>query len=170
MKKLILRIILLVGLIGTFFIIFGFSNQNGEESGSVSQKVSKMLVDIFIHAENLNEEIKMNFANYIQPVIRKLAHFSIYTLVGIFSMGFMSTFNLKFLKRFMTSLVVGLTYAISDEFHQSFIPGRVASAKDVCIDTLGVITGIIIVFIVISIFDVLSEKLKSKKIEKGEEV
>lgn len=43
--------------------------------------------------------------------------------------------------------VVGfvMLYAISDEFHQSFIPGRGASFKDVCIDTLGGISGILVV-------------------------
>lgn len=43
-----------------------------------------------------------------------------------------------------TSLFI-LLYAIVDEYHQSFIPGRGASFKDVCIDTLGGISGILVV-------------------------
>ena len=100
---------------------------------------------------------------HAQPIVRKLAHFSIYTLVGICIMGFISTFNIILLKRFLISLFVGLIYAISDEYHQSFVPGRGPSIRDVCIDTAGVFFGIIIVLIIISVFKALAEGVGKKK-------
>lgn len=47
--------------------------------------------------------------------------------------------------------VVGfvILYAISDEYHQSFIPGRGASFRDVCIDTLGGISGVLVVKVIV---------------------
>ncbi len=40
-------------------------------------------------------------------------------------------------KIFVWSLALTFLYACSDELHQSFVPGRAASALDVGIDTLG---------------------------------
>ena len=57
------------------------------------------------------------------------------------------------------SICVGLLYAISDETHQYFIPGRQASPIDVGIDTCGVITGILIV---LGIWTIVN-KIKIKK-------
>ena len=44
------------------------------------------------------------------------------------------------------SLAWGLAtlYAISDEFHQSFVPGRFASILDVGIDALGAFSGLMV--------------------------
>jgi VanZ family protein len=36
-------------------------------------------------------------------------------------------------------------YASTDEFHQLFVPTREASVKDVCLDTLGAVGGIILI-------------------------
>ena len=42
-KKNILRAILIISLIANLWVIFGFSNQNGEESGSLSKKVTQII-------------------------------------------------------------------------------------------------------------------------------
>ena len=59
-------------------------------------------------------------------------------------MSLMNTYNLKMSKKVIISLIIGVIYAISDEFHQSFIPDRSSSFFDVIIDTSGVIFGILI--------------------------
>jgi VanZ family protein len=41
---------------------------------------------------------------------------------------------------FLLSLFLASIYAVSDEYHQAFTPGRYSSAKDVVIDTCGAIT------------------------------
>lgn len=37
----------------------------------------------------------------------------------------------------VTSVILGLLYAVSDEYHQTFVPGRHGDPLDVAIDTLG---------------------------------
>ncbi len=59
-------------------------------------------------------------------------------------------------------MLVGVLYAASDEFHQSFVPGRGPSIVDIGIDSLGVLTGILAVLIIISIYRALKS---DKKIE-----
>ncbi len=44
-----------------------------------------------------------------------------------------------------TALIIGFLYAVSDEIHQYFVPGRAMQTRDVLIDTAGVLLGICIV-------------------------
>ena len=37
----------------------------------------------------------------------------------------------------VTAVAISVVYALSDEFHQSFVPGRVSEAKDLMVDALG---------------------------------
>jgi VanZ family protein len=43
---------------------------------------------------------------------------------------------------FMLTVLLAILYAASDEFHQSFTPGRTPAVTDVCIDAIGGIIGI----------------------------
>lgn len=45
------------------------------------------------------------------------------------------------------AFVMGALYAASDEYHQTFVPGRSGEIRDVCIDSMGVAVGIAAVFI-----------------------
>ena len=160
LKRTLFRITMLILLGLTFVSIFNFSNQDGQASSGLSRKVARKLVDVFPYTKNLSEKTKNKIVEKSQPIIRKGAHLSIYTLVGIFIMSFLSTYRLHLKYKFLISLLVGLIYAVSDEIHQSFIPGRTASIRDVCIDTSGVFLGIIMVLIIISVYKALTEKKK----------
>lgn len=158
MKTVIFRIITMSFLILTFISIFNFSNQDGQTSGGLSRKVARKMVDVFPYTKNLKEEAKNKIVEKSQPIIRKGAHLSIYTLVGILIMSFISTYKIHLKYKFLISIFVGLIYACLDEIHQSFIPGRTASVIDVGIDTSGVLLGIILVLIIISVYKSLTEK------------
>ena len=125
MARTIFRIILITLLCLTFFQIYQFSNENSTKSSSRSREVMKKIIDIFPYTKNLSESTKIKIVEKSQPIIRKLAHFSIYALVGILIMAFVSTYKLLLWKKFGISILVGLIYAISDEFHQSFIPRKI---------------------------------------------
>lgn len=144
----IIRAIIILLLIGTFIIIFGFSNQDGEKSGSISEKVTKWIVDINPITKNLPEEEKQIEVENMHTFIRKLAHFSIYTVVGILLMSLCMTYRLKMKNKFIISLLSGFIYASTDEIHQLFIKGRSGQISDVLLDTAGVIMGIFIVFLI----------------------
>ena len=144
MKKNITRIILAILLLGTFYIIFGFSGQDGEESSGLSRKETEFITDNIFQLSN---ESKIHRIDQLEYIIRKLAHFSIYTVVGILLMGFVSTYEIEKIKKIYISIVVGIIYATSDEIHQAFIPDRSARLTDVIIDTMGIVLGIIIVLI-----------------------
>lgn len=147
MKKNILRIILILLLLGTFYIIFGFSSQDGEKSGSISRRITEKIATFIPQIQKENEIEKENIMNTMERIIRKMAHFSIYTAVGLLLMALVSTYNIKEKNRLIISLTTGIIYATSDEIHQSFVPGRSPMITDVVIDTMGVILGILLIIL-----------------------
>ena len=67
-------------------------------------------------------------------------------------MLFISTFKIKEFDRISFSLIGGMIYAMLDEIHQAFIPGRGALITDVMLDSLGVMTGIFICLLIIKLY------------------
>lgn len=126
----------------TFITIFVFSNQNGEKSGSVSRDFTKKVIEILHIDKNLNEIEKENLIENSQFIVRKLAHFTIYTIAGINLYGFINTYNIKNKYKMIGALLVGIIYATSDEIHQMFSGGRTPAVMDVFIDSCGVLFGI----------------------------
>ncbi|MGH3134716.1 MAG: VanZ family protein [Gaiellaceae bacterium] len=69
-------------------------------------------------------------------VLRKMAHVAEFALLGALLVRASGKAGL--------ALGLGVLYAVSDEIHQSFVPGRMGSAVDVAIDTLGVVCGVVL--------------------------
>jgi VanZ family protein len=71
-------------------------------------------------------------------ILRKLAHLTIYAVLTVL---LFRAFRLHLANRAYAWLLAGLVaavYACSDEWHQTFVPGREGSLRDVGIDTLGI--------------------------------
>jgi len=75
-------------------------------------------------------------------LIRKTAHFVEYMILGIFLMNAVKTYE-RIPKKVPVAVIIGAFYAVTDEFHQYFIPGRAMSVYDMLIDSAGVLTGVI---------------------------
>lgn len=138
-------------MISTCIIIFQFSSQNGEKSGNISGNFTRKVIEILPKTKNQTEEQKNQLVEKIEFPVRKMAHFSIYTALGITSMGFINTYNMTRQKKIGIAFLIGFLYAISDEIHQVFSDGRTAKVLDVCIDSSGVTFGIFIILGIIMI-------------------
>lgn len=161
MKINIIRTIIMILLLGTFYMIFGFSNQNGEESGNLSGKIAKFILEV-LPIENTEQNLKRT-----EGVIRKIAHFSIYTLVGFLLMSFVSTYHLEENKRIIISLLIGVLYATSDEIHQRFVPDRTCQITDVMLDSMGVLLGILLLLTLFEIHKKIKIKINRQNIAKS---
>ena len=151
MRLNILRVILIVLLAWTFIIIFNFSNENAEKSSKTSQKVTEAITLNIKSIQELEVKEKIKVIDKVESVVRKIAHFSIYTLVGFLLMLLFNTYKIKEKNKWISSLIIGAIYAASDELHQRFIPGRSGELTDVIIDACGVICGILIAVLTIRI-------------------
>ena len=87
MKKNILRVVLITLLLMTFGVIFGFSSQDEEQSGGLSQGITQRLTSKIKFIQEKDEAERLEIIDRIESVIRKVAHFSIYTVVRNFADG-----------------------------------------------------------------------------------
>ena len=68
-------------------------------------------------------------------VVRKIAHAGEYAVLG--------ALLLRAVGYAVPALALGVAYAASDEFHQSFVEGRRGAPLDVLIDAVGVTVGVL---------------------------
>lgn len=146
-KMVILRILSVVAILVWMFLISGFSSQNGEESSGLSMQVSFVVMEGYNNLSDIqmtDEQIYMEAQNIEIPV-RKLAHMTEY---GILAILFFLAFAAFGRKRFCYPFAVlcSFGYAMSDEYHQTFVEGRSGQFSDALIDTAGAAIAMLAVF------------------------
>lgn len=177
MKKFIVIMLVIISIGGMYY----FSSQNGNVSGNQSQIVVNIIEKVRDKVTLKNQNLikvqtkiydklrKLGSKSYI---VRKMAHFIIYALIGISLLLFMYVFSKKLMLSSIIAFILSVTYACYDEYRQISIPGRSASIKDVFIDSCGALTGIILTFSIILIIKLIISKTKntSNKLNKEERV
>ena len=119
-------------------IIYAFSSQNGGVSSGISGRVTDVIIKIL-------KPGKIEYVyDTVHYIVRKGAHFTEYAILGV--LWSLALFQLPFVRRhsFWIAFVACVACAVFDEFHQSFVPGRVSAVKDVMIDSSGALFGIIV--------------------------
>ena len=127
-------------------IIFSLSNQPASDSTELSDGfISNTIGNVYkVFNKNISsDELNDIKVKYTHPV-RKMAHFTIYMILGILVTLLVREYNVSFYKCLFISLLVCLLYSISDEVHQLFVSGRSGEIRDVLIDTSGSFIGIFI--------------------------
>lgn len=128
-----------------YAVIFGFSSQDAEQSGSLSRTVSEKCVGIFgsFSGRQWSGAVIRQLAEAIEHPVRKLAHFSEYALMGILVYIIWSQWMSRGKRLYLLTIVWVALSASADEIHQLFVPGRYCSFGDVCLDTCGGIFGML---------------------------
>lgn len=176
---------LLIGLMTIYCftkLIYNLSAQTGHESGSLSNNLYLFLSqfeflnellhkwDQFVikvlHKLNLEELYPLIFSTYSNWsfIIRKWAHFGIYMVLGILSIG-VFTYAFNFYKAFLITFYCGSFFAFTDEIHQLFVEGRTGQISDFEIDVLGLVTGMtlcLFIFIIVNFIRFITTHLQSK--------
>ena len=154
-KKEKIKIIKLILIVIWMIVVFNFSNQGGTESSGTSGKVTRVIVNIITKDK---EEPNEQTMERIEKVVRKGAHYTIYTIGGFLIMNYTYSMEKTKKQKILESLLFGAFYATTDEIHQYFVPGRSARLFDVGIDTLGVLTGILIYLVLRKLIDKVCRK------------
>lgn len=88
-------------------------------------------------------DLKSGLENRVDFVLRKLAHITEYGILTFLAWrSFISSLGSstsKLSKILIYAVIFSALYAISDEYHQFFVQGRVGSPIDVLIDSIGII-------------------------------
>jgi VanZ family protein len=117
-------------------LIFGFSSQSGEASAAVSEDFmnpfSRILTAILGEAGH--------------TFVRKCAHFFLYAVLMILTVGAYRSIGGR--RPLLCPFAICVLYAVSDEIHQYFVPGRACRIYDVCVDALGCFAGAFLLWLV----------------------
>ena len=73
----------------------------------------------------------------VDTVLKKMMHVGEYAILAYLLWRALSDAKLAKNNPIALSLILSFLYALSDEYHQSFVPGRNGSVVDVGIDTMG---------------------------------
>ena len=135
MKKHVKLLVLILWMAA----IFAMSAEAAPESEETSNFVTEIIYRIyaFFSSNPINGSL---FIERYAGIIRKLAHFTEFMILG-----FLSVSNAReyFAKNYeLYGACFGILYAISDEIHQLFVENRCCSIKDVLIDSAGIMCGI----------------------------
>jgi len=130
------KLLILLAVVFWMAIIFKLSAQPGEQSNLLSSKVTGVIVSL---AQRFRPDVNVVSLNYF---IRKCAHFLAYLVLGIIGLFAMRRIGFRGKKAIGLTLLLCISYAITDELHQGFVPGRTPKLTDVLIDSSGALLGI----------------------------
>ncbi len=119
-------------------MIFNLSGKPAAVSNEMSTGVTAMVIKVI---ERLAPGVDIDVAGFNQ-VVRKGAHLFVYLILGILVLNGFRSSGVHKIKGVYWALLICVLYAISDEIHQVFVPGRGGQLRDVIIDSVGAVIGI----------------------------
>ena len=125
------------------------------ESGWLVSTVGRLFIPGYENWDKKRVEIFVE--KYDHPV-RKAAHATEYAVLAILLFGALykaSDDDLPDKKRCAVAWLIGSLYAITDELHQIFVPGRSCEIKDMCIDSCGALAGVFLAFLAVIVIKYL---------------
>ena len=132
-------------VLALFVLIFCLSHQSGEDSTETSGWFTALLNFVFPF------ELTESF-------VRTMAHFSEFACLSFFMNNLFVAYKEKLMPVF--AIALSFFYAITDEIHQIFIPGRACQFLDMMVDLAGIVSGMF----VFTILYLLTNKLINKKV------
>jgi VanZ family protein len=124
-------------------VIFSLSSQAAEQSDQLSMEIAEIITQVAEKAVPANDIEVVSFNRFV----RKNAHFIAYLVLGLLVINAMRCSGFCGYKSVFLALFLCVIYAISDEIHQLYVPGRGCQVKDVMIDSTGAAAGIFLYMI-----------------------
>lgn len=150
-------------------VIFIFSSMNTQESNNKSKQTIKQTVEkttqisesIGIIENNIPTQKIDKAVNKLNFPLRKCAHATEYAVLAILIIFTINAYTNKnySIKKILLVIIICFLYSLSDEYHQSFVPGRTSLFTDCLIDT----SGSVIACIMYSVVKKIKDNLHNKK-------
>ena len=124
-------------------MIFRFSAQTAVVSSDLSQTLTEKIV------HSINYRLGMDWTPAEQALrvmtfeyyVRKLAHFGEFLLLAVTLVIPLYVHGVRKARLFFLTMLICALYALSDEYHQSFIEGRSPQILDTAVDCCGSLVG-----------------------------
>lgn len=132
-------------------MIFMFSAQDADASSQTSTGVLVWLMHILYPDYDHIPPVERRALFYrYHNLARKVAHVTEFAMLGTFLYLFLHGVRVRWAA--LLSWLGGTLYAASDELHQTVVSGRGGMWQDVCIDSGGVVIGILLGVALLGIF------------------
>lgn len=139
-RKVNKKLIISYGLLITWaLVIFVLSSEGHEASSGRSDLIVEYVKAV--SGSTLPQDL-------LTFLTRKAAHTIAYFILGILAYNVVRHYKPPVRRTLLISLAIVFGYAISDEIHQLFVPGRSGEVRDVFIDTIGGALGILVIYII----------------------
>lgn len=119
-------------------IIFLLSAQDGTASGQLSGNFAAW---VYKFVTGLSDPAGITV---YETALRSLAHGGTFFILALFVGHALGRSNVQDIRNTILTLVICAIYAGTDEWHQSFVPGRACELADFAIDMVGVVIGVVI--------------------------
>lgn len=166
-KRQLLAALFWVATLICMICIFSMSAKDATQStgmsGGLIRRIAPFLRGDFDSLSTLQQE---EFIESLQNIVRKFAHITEFALLGALTYGSMYFTVAGKWKRPLFAFVLGGLYALSDEIHQIFVPGRAYQLSDVAIDCLGVAIGIALMAAAFWLIKVIIKAVKKRSTQK----
>lgn len=127
---------------GWMVVIFLFSAQTADDSSDASGAIVRWILSLLYRGfGEMPLERQTEILQLWHTVVRKGAHFAEYAVLSFLVANALRTGSLTNCLRWLLPVAVSAVYAVTDEIHQYFVPGRACRLLDVGIDTCGAIFG-----------------------------
>lgn len=153
------KIFIILCIFWMVFIAYNTS-QTGESSNKKSVSITEGIINktqSVINNSN-NSSIIRNDNDFIKKLnkyIRKFAHGFEFLVLALLIFSALKSFNIKNRECIIYTLFIVLLYAVIDEYRQLYIPGRTSSVRDIVIDFIGGIGGVIILQFIIGFKNII---------------
>ena len=154
MRKALLLFVLLALAVGWMFGIYKLSGMNTQNSNGKSTDIIAMFIEDTLDVTNEygitsshpDDSKLARVSKLINAPMRKVMHASVYLILAFFIILFMNIMlnNKHYWTALIITLVLCVGFAISDEYHQTFVSGRTGQPLDVCIDSAGAVVGALV--------------------------
>jgi VanZ family protein len=154
MKKFLLSWLPVLLWMGTIFYASSQPYEKQDLRPTISNHIDLEIVETLFSSiviQYAGDEISINelgTAQFIEFFIRKSAHFFVYLGLGFLIYRALSIYFINNRLTFVSSWVLTILYAISDEIHQGYTPNRSPHLEDVMIDTAGGLFGIVLAWLI----------------------
>ena len=146
------RILTTVLTIAVMVLIFSFSMEDAERSDQTSGLISWQVIHmVYPDFDRQTPEEQYNCYETVQHLVRKTAHFTEYTILGLMMRFCLASWFGKRKGMLPAAWLAGTLYAGTDELHQRLIDGRSAQWTDVMLDSCGVLTGALIASLILAL-------------------
>jgi VanZ family protein len=138
--KIVIRGAAILTWLSWMGVMFHFSSKAAWGGAHTLSLLEVLLASSF---PALLESLSLQQLEILNLGVRKLAHLTEYGILAW--LGFCTWYfgtRWPYSRALLLALLGSVIYAIADEVHQSFVPGRTALLSDVLIDILGVLAAL----------------------------